>query len=159
MVGNHKPQLKTVNEAARRRIIIVPFLNKPKQPDHGLQAKLRLEYPAILRWMVEGCRDWQQHGLLRPAAVTKATADYFEEQDLCGRWLDEFCTRAIGVKGQASDLYSSWRMFAHANGEDAGTSKTFGAMLTERGFASKKSSATFYLGITLKPLPGPQLPN
>jgi putative DNA primase/helicase len=156
MVGNHKPQLKTVNDAARRRIMIVPFLNKPEQPDHGLLAKLQKEYPAILQWMIDGCRDWQQHGLVRPAAIKKATADYFDEQDLFGRWLNECCTQGVGLKASASELYSSWRQFAQANGEEAGTYKTFSATLSEHGFQSKKSSSTFYLGIEPKPQHGPQ---
>jgi putative DNA primase/helicase len=42
VVGNHKPQLGTVNEAAKRRFLIVPFLHKPKNPDKALGANLKL---------------------------------------------------------------------------------------------------------------------
>ncbi len=150
MVGNHRPQLRTVNEAARRRILIVPFVHKPAQPDHSLAIKLRAEYPAILRWMISGCLDWQASGLIKPASVLKATCDYFEEQDLCGRWLEECCVQGSGLKAPASALYGSWSAFAAANGEDTGNSKEFSAMLTERGFQKMKSGSVVYVGLKLK---------
>jgi putative DNA primase/helicase len=68
-VGNHKPQLGTINDAARRRFNIIPFLHKPEKPDQLLPKKLRSEYPAILRWAIEGCLDWQVNGLIKPGVV------------------------------------------------------------------------------------------
>ena len=107
VVGNHKPQLGTVNDAARRRFLIVPFLYKPDKPDKTLGAKLREEYPAILRWMIEGCLDWQANGFVLPDVVKQATSDYFEDEDLCGRWIAECCECGPGVKGKAILLYES----------------------------------------------------
>lgn len=150
MVGNHKPQLPNVNDAARRQFNIVPFLHKPKEPDQSLPEKLRSEYPAILRWAIEGCLDWQQNKLVKPDIVTKATSDYFEEQDLLGRWIDEECECGPGKKDSASNLYASWESFAKANGEEPGTATTFGTRLPERGYLKKKSGKTFYIGIKVK---------
>ena len=67
IVGNHKPVLRNVDEAARRRFLIVPFEHKPKNPDRELEQKLMAEAPGILQWMIEGCLDWQAHGLVKPA--------------------------------------------------------------------------------------------
>ena len=72
-VGNHKPVLRNVDDAARRRFNIIPFTHKPENPDKELKDKLRAEYPAILRWMIDGCLDWQKNGLVRPAVVKEAT--------------------------------------------------------------------------------------
>ena len=36
---------------------------------------MRAEYPAILRWMIDGCLDWQKSGLVRPPVVIEATAE------------------------------------------------------------------------------------
>ncbi len=91
VAGNHKPGLRNVDEAMRRRFLMVPFNHRPADPDPDLAQKLRAEWPGILAWMIEGCRDWQRHGLLRPDAVTEATRDYFEAQDVMGRWLKERC--------------------------------------------------------------------
>jgi putative DNA primase/helicase len=150
MVGNHKPRLPNVNDAARRRFNIVPFLHKPKEPDQSLPEKLRSEYPAILRWAIEGCLDWLQNKLIKPDIVTKETSEYFDEQDLLGRWIDEECECGPNKKDSASNLYASWESFAKTNGEEPGTSTTFGTRLPERGFVKKKSDKTFYVGIKVK---------
>jgi putative DNA primase/helicase len=81
IVGNHKPVLQNVDDAARRRFNLVPFTRKPERPDRELEGKLKAEWPGILRWMIDGCLDWLQNGLVRPAAVQAATAAYFDEQD------------------------------------------------------------------------------
>lgn len=150
IVGNHKPQLGTVNDAARRRFIIVPFLHKPTKPDKALGDKLRKEYPAILRWMIDGCLDWRKNGLVMPAVVTEATDEYFEEQDLFGRWITECCECGPDKKAQSSALYASWKEFSTENGEQPGPSKAFASTLKQRGFEHKKISGSFYLGIALK---------
>jgi putative DNA primase/helicase len=92
-VGNHRPVLRNVDDAARRRFNIVPFTHKPTEPDLLLPERLKTEWPAILRWAIEGCLDWQQNGLVRPAIVSDATNAYFETQDVLGQWLDEKCER------------------------------------------------------------------
>ncbi len=41
VVGNHVPHLASVNQAERRRFLIVPFLHRPANPDKPLAEKLR----------------------------------------------------------------------------------------------------------------------
>ena len=64
--GNHKPALRSVNEAVRRRFNLVPFnvtIPDGSERDPELKGKLKAEYPGILAWMVRGCLDWQENGL------------------------------------------------------------------------------------------------
>jgi putative DNA primase/helicase len=150
MIGNHKPQLGTVNDAARRRFNIVPFLNKPQTPDLKLKQKLKAEYPAILHWMIEGCLDYQANGLTVPEAVCKATNEYFDEQDLPGQWIQEKCECGPGKKEIASALYGSWKEFAGKSGGKPGSTATFASMLKQRGYEPFKSSVNHYLGIKLR---------
>jgi hypothetical protein len=91
IVGNHKPTLQNVDDAVRRRFNIIPFIRKPAAPDKQLEEKLRAEWRGILRWMIDGCLDWQAHGLIRPVSVTEATETYFSDQDLLAQFLDEMC--------------------------------------------------------------------
>src|SRR5262249_46311790 len=91
VVGNHKPTLANVDDAIRRRVHIIPFIRKPTIPDANLEEKLRAEWPMILRWMIDGCLDWQRNGLVRPETVTATTDAYFEDQDLLGQWIDQKC--------------------------------------------------------------------
>jgi putative DNA primase/helicase len=137
IVGNHKPVLRNVDDAARRRFLIVPFERKPETPDRELEQKLLAEAPGILRWMVEGCRDWLAKGLTRPATVIAATENYFDDQDLFGQWIEEKCETAVKtppIWDRSADLFESWCKFAAKAGEDAGKQKAFSQMLQKRGF-------------------------
>lgn len=70
LIGNHQPSLRNVDDAARRRFNIVPFVHEPAMPDRDLETKLRAEWPGILRWMIDGCLAWQRNGLApRPCVV------------------------------------------------------------------------------------------
>ncbi len=79
VIGNHRPVLRNVDEAARRRFNLIGFNHKPGNPHRELGEKLKAEWPAILRWAIEGRLDWQRNGLIRPNSVLAATEDYFRE--------------------------------------------------------------------------------
>ncbi|HET9067612.1 MAG TPA: hypothetical protein VFN28_03125 [Amaricoccus sp.] len=79
LVGNHRPGLRNVDDAIRRRFNLVPFTRKPRQLHLDLEDKLRAEWPGNLRSMIAGCLDWQSDGLRRPASVAAATEGYFAE--------------------------------------------------------------------------------
>jgi len=134
IIGNHQPILNNVDDAARRRFNIIPFIHTPDNPDHDLEVKLRVEYPAILRWMIEGCLDWQANGLVRPQVVLATTEHYFEDQDLFGQWLEECCNQGFHEWDSVADLFESWKTFSEMNGEKAGSVKSFSSAMLKRGF-------------------------
>jgi len=155
IVGNHKPVLQNVDEAARRRFNIIPFTLKPEKPDRQLEAKLRDEWPGIFRWVIDGCLDWQAHGLIRPESIVTATNEYFEEQDLFGQWLEECCDveRNNPHKWEnATVLLESWRAYAESAGEKPATTRSMSNTLVSRGFSKKRvtGGATAYTGLMLK---------
>ncbi len=141
IVGNHKPVLRNVDEAARRRFNIVPFCRKPERPDRALEAKLAAESPAVLRWMIDGCIDWQMNGLIRPKVVAEATADYFTEQDSVRQWIDERCeTGGRNVSDTMAALFKSWSDYAIASGEKPGTTKWLAQTLLRHGCEQVKNT-------------------
>ena len=100
VVGNHKPAIRSVDEAMRRRLHLVPFVvTIPKaQRDQRLLETLLTERDGIMAWAVQGCLEWQRTGLAPPETITAATQDYFEEADVVGEWITECCrVRPIGV--------------------------------------------------------------
>ncbi|MDF2235767.1 phage/plasmid primase, P4 family [Albimonas sp. CAU 1670] len=157
IVGNHKPVLRNVDEAARRRFQIVPFTLKPARPDRTLGERLRNEWPGILRWAIEGCIEWQAHGLRPPAAVLQETDAYFGTQDLIGQWLDDCCLVDAGNAARfepAADLFASWTEWCVANGEKPGALKVFGDQLEQRGYLATRrkvggKQARGRIGLTL----------
>ncbi len=42
-IGNHQPELRNVDDAAKRRVNMGPFLHKPPKPDKDLEEKLKSE--------------------------------------------------------------------------------------------------------------------
>ena len=104
--GNHKPGLRSVDKAIRRRFHLIPFTVTipPEERDGQLPDKLKGEWPGILAWMIDGCLEWQQKGLSAPAAVTGATADYLDAEDAMSAWLDECCVRSPQSWVSCTDL-------------------------------------------------------
>jgi len=153
IIGNHKPKLRSLDEAMRRRFNIVPFLHKPAKKDTKLEAKLRKEGPAILRWMIEGCLAWQTSGLIRPKVVADATDEYFAENDLVREWIGECCdTGGRDLRDSLKNLYASWTAWAKAHGEWPRTVKDLAAALAQAGLESGKNKhGKYFLGIRVKP--------
>jgi putative DNA primase/helicase len=152
--GNFKPALHSVNEAMRRRFLIVPFLRTPETINANLVSELKPERPEILRWMLDGCLDWQAEGLIVPAKVTAATDSYFENQNTFSLWMEEFCTIDQGNKWvweTPSRLFESYAAFCKLGHIDPGTLQTFGDLLENAGFPrERKHSGRRHSGISLK---------
>jgi putative DNA primase/helicase len=71
MVGNHRPVIRNPDHALRRRLHLLPLTFKPTKPDPALFDALKDEAAGVLRWAVDGCREWQAKGLGMPAAVCR----------------------------------------------------------------------------------------
>jgi putative DNA primase/helicase len=137
VIGNHMPDLNNVDEAAKRRFNIVPFILTPLEPDRDLEEKLFHEAGGILQWMIRGCLDWQASGLIRPESVQAATKAYFLDQDLIGQWIEDQCDVKIGhirMWDRSADLFDAWAAFCVKAAEPPGSKKAFGAALRKRGF-------------------------
>jgi P4 family phage/plasmid primase-like protien len=154
IAGNHKPRLRNVDDAARRRFNLLPFQHRPERPDKELEGKLRAEWPGILRWMIDGCLDWQLSGLPRPPVVQDATEEYFEAEDSIIRWVDERCDREAAHFEPASQLYADFSSWAGRNREPAGSVRGFSDRLESRGFEKcRRNVGAGFKGLKLRPAP------
>lgn len=117
VVGNNQPKLGNVDDAARRRFHMIPFTTKIPQPDKLLREKLRHEYPAILRWGIAGTLAWQHEGLNPPSVVLASTQEYFDDQDVVGRWVDEQCELLPTAETLNKDLYQNFVVWTQKNGD------------------------------------------
>jgi len=154
VAGNHKPGFRSVDEAIRRRVQLVPFLqNIPaEERDPDLSEKLKAEAPAILRWALDGCLAWQRDGLNPPKGVREASESYLEGEDVLGQWLTERCQLGGSDLTAFDTLFADWKSWAETNGAPAWGGKTFSKALDERGFRRAKSGGTRgFHGITLRP--------
>jgi len=153
IAGNHKPGLRSVDEAIRRRLHLVPFtVTIPEEErDLSLGEKLRLEFPGILAWAIQGCLDWQREGLNPPPVVREATTDYLAAEDAIGRWLDDRCVVRQGCWTTAGALFADWQSWCQQTGEPGFSQKRFTQQLEARGLERARTSrAKGFNGIGLR---------
>ncbi len=152
VAGNHRPGLSSVDLAMRRRLHLLPFtVTIPtERRDKKLEAKLRAVGPVILRWMIDGCLEWQKLGLKPPEKVLAASREYLDDEDSIGRWLAECVQVTPTGKVAPADLWESWRSWCGRNNEWPGSNKRFGTKLRDRGFECVKSHGRWYLGLKLR---------
>jgi putative DNA primase/helicase len=143
--GNHKPRLASVDEAMRRRLLLVPFTVQipPAERDPKLVNKLKAEWPAILRWMVNGALEWQRIGLKPPPVVLEATESYFSDQDIIGQWMADCVVTDDPLTVTASQtLYQSWKTWCEERGFPPGSVKRLSEALSDRGHQQKRTKTT-----------------
>ena len=155
IIGNHKPSLRSVDEAMRRRFNLIPFaVTIPaEERDAELSAKLKAESPGILAWMIDGCLEWQAMGLQAPAAVTAATAKYLEAEDAVAAWMDECCERSPNAWERSTELFGSWTAWAERFGEYKRIHKLFRQKLESIGIFHRRefgTGRTGYQGVRLR---------
>ena len=155
IAGNHKPALRSVDEAIRRRFHLIPFTVTipPEDRDGTLTERLKAEWPGIMAWLVEGCIQWQREGLNPPEAVLVATAEYLKAEDAILAWLDEACVRNVQANEAIGTLYASWKVWAELSGEQVGTQKRLSQSLENHGFGRNRTSSTRgFTGLRVKPV-------
>ncbi len=154
IAGNHKPGLRNVDEAIKRRMNLIPFTVTiaPKDRDKELPNKLTAEAPQILKWMIEGCQDWLKYGLQQPDCVKVATDQYLEDQDVLHEWIESECSVNPNKKGSSTLLYENYKAFSERANEYVMPSKAWAEKLESRGFPKRKSHGVKVVeGLDLKP--------
>ncbi|WP_297834631.1 phage/plasmid primase, P4 family [Thermomonas sp.] len=155
VAGNHKPAIRNIDEAMKRRLHLIPFTITvpPERRDKHLQQKLLAERDGILAWALEGCLAWQRLGRLDPPPqVVAATEEYFEAEDALGRWLEERCVREANAKSLTAELFTDWKQWAEAAGEFVGSQRRFSDLLITRGVEKWRNAAGIrgFRGVGLK---------
>jgi len=153
--GNYKPVLRSINEAVRRRMNLVPFaVTIPKvEQDLDLGEKLKAEWPGILSWLIDGCIEWQRDGLRPPEVVTEATKRYLMAEDVIEAWLEERCQRDPNYSCDRIKLFASWRAWSQQAEEETGSAKQFYGVLEERGFIpTKLRGVRCFKGLDVQPV-------
>jgi putative DNA primase/helicase len=153
VTGNHKPGLRSVDEAIKRRLNLIPFnVTIPKEEqDVELPNKLKAELPGILYWMIQGCLEWQQNGLNPPECVKAATEAYRDAEDPTSAWIEERCIREPNAKTNRTHLHADWVEWAAKSGETAGSARAFYDRLEGKGFDQVKiSGVRHFKGLRLK---------
>lgn len=143
LVANARPHVRADDAAMWRRIVQVPFVEviPEAERDHDLKRRLKHDpevQSAILAWAVEGCREWQEKGLLVPDRVRDYTEEYRQENDPFGQWFDDCCALEADAFTTSPDLRQSYEAWAHEVGAKVHGPKALTRALKERGCTQAK---------------------
>ena len=152
---NHRPIIKGDDDGIWRRIIVLPFRQKfdGARCDKHLEAKLWAERDGILRWMIEGARQYLAAGnLTLSPTILAEQRQYRSDSDLLGEFLAECTVADAAGRVLDKDLFTRWQHWCGCNGHHAGTKNSFTSRLKERGFSVKPSNGKrFYCGLRAVP--------
>tara|TARA_B100002003_G_scaffold193510_1_gene183021 strand:- start:3745 stop:6135 length:2391 start_codon:yes stop_codon:yes gene_type:complete len=155
IAGNHQPSFRGIDEAIRARVVLVPFTQTipAEERDPELPEKLKAEWPAILRWAIDGALMWQRDGLQVPDAVKGASEDYLADEDTVGAFLDEHVGFVPDARETTADVYQRFRHWQIQSGvSNPWTQTAVTRALKERGIQTAKltGGARGFRGIQLK---------
>jgi len=138
---NDKPTIRGRDDAIWDRVKLTPFEQRfeGENADTTLPVKLRDELPGVLAWMVRGCLDWLENGLIEPDEVTAATQGYRDEMDTFAEFFDEECFVKENAKVRAGVLWDAWVEYLRSTGEhNPGQKSKFNAQVEGRGGTRKR---------------------
>lgn len=101
----------------------MPFRFQPAKHDEQLKEKLEVEFPAILRWAIDGWLDLQANGAERPAVIASATKEYLDDEDVLVDWLADRCVFGPLCTATLKRLFSDWKAWCEDNGGEPETDK------------------------------------
>jgi len=158
LLTNRMPSLSGADYAMGDRLHLIPFnlsyVDNPQKKferkrDPLLMEKLKAEASGILAWLVKGCLEWQRIGLKPPKKVLMASAEYQEEEDVLGHFLNECVRPDPNGKVKASDLYLAYKLWCDGYGHTPINNIEFGRKLKGRYEKKGESKGNYYLGISL----------
>lgn len=129
---NKKPNIHGTDPGIWSRIRMIPMeLNLPiEKRDQMLLEKLEKELPGILIWALQGCWEWQTHGLQTPKDIVDATVNYQNEEDDIGQFIVDHCV--IDEKGYIPvEIFKV--MFKQINGYHK-SQKTIAEYMRRKGY-------------------------
>jgi len=160
--GNNQPSIANAADGGlRRRLRLVPFeVSFSAKPDRELDAQLRGEAPGILAYLVQGCLAWQKDGLTEPPAMVAATAEYFADQDIVGRFVAARCDLDPSARVPRKELRGACQAWAEEAGETPPHPKEIARWLKAHGVVDRDTrdggrTVNGWQGIRLKTHPNP----
>lgn len=152
IAGNTMPSFRGVDEAMRRRVVLIPFrVTIPAdQRDTRLPAKLEAEAGKILSWIVAGAVEWQARGLMVPASIAAAATEYLDDEDVLGQFLAEETALDTDAFVTTGDLHQRFKQWADIQGLASWTMRTLQKEVAARGFATaRRGKGNGFTGLKL----------
>ena len=149
MAGNRLPSIRSVDNAIRRRVRLIPFKHKapPELIAQNYETRIKAkELPGILAWAITGAIEWYERGLGEmPIGVVTETNEYLTNADEFSLWLEEFTKPEVGVNTPVARLYESWKEFQNNYGTPLSmldTRRVFKEKMRMKGFVEDRTATS-----------------
>ena len=149
LLSNFKPGADARDGGLWRRLQIVPFsvVIPEEQQDQTLAERIKAdEARGVLRWIVEGARDYLAEGLHPPAKVVEQTAVYRTASDSFAEFLADCTVTGPAYTVRAGQLIKSHRAWCQLHGLEPMRGNEVADELQARGFRRRKTmhGATYH---------------
>ncbi|CAG36300.1 conserved hypothetical protein [Desulfotalea psychrophila LSv54] len=132
-------------EAEERKYPALKGRFKKKNKDLKAKLKSRESREGVLKWLVEGCLEWDEHGLLIPDCVLQAREDLTKKEDYIGQFLGEIVEHVPDRENMRMEfkyLYEAfqyfWKDTIDSRDNKVPHKNTLSKELKERGYSLEK---------------------
>lgn len=131
IMANEPPKLGDASGALPGRFITLSMYKSfYGQEDHGLEARLMAELPAILRWALDGRDRLMRRGyFIQP----ESGKDDLDDMQAMGNPVGQFVEACCDLDAESTEptdlLFEAWRDWCAGSGHHAGAKETFGRSL------------------------------
>lgn len=154
---NHTPRISDCGEGMWRRIILVPWntVIPVEERDPTLKPKVRepLEQQGILRWLIDGAREYLRDGLATPKSILAATAEYRSKEDLIGEFIATNLREVAMIFTSSAAIHARWMTWCEDQGVEPRArigQRALTDALTDRGLRYEKTRGPRgFRGVTL----------
>ena len=135
--SNDKIPVDSYGPSEKRRFYLVPFSNQIEEVNEALEERFGPEYGKILNLLIEYAAKYFNNGRKMPpcTAIDRATADYFDSQDLVGQFINDNCDTGEALFVGKTELYNAFATWCESEQgiKRPMKPKTFSANLEKRG--------------------------
>ena len=128
VISNELPRLGDASAAIANRFVVL-LLQRSwlGREDHGLEARLHAELPAILTWALDGLdRLIAQDRFTRPESTDEAIVALQDLASPVAAFVRDYCEKGPLHEQRIDTLYGAWKLWADENGQRKTTAQTFG---------------------------------
>ncbi|AMY10143.1 hypothetical protein LuPra_03371 [Luteitalea pratensis] len=149
---NELPNVNDTSKGFWRRVRTVPFPHSfPVNASY--KDGLKAQAPGILAWLVSGCVAYfQRQGLPEPRIVQRTTAQWRDDSDILGQFLNARTVKDAAAYETSAALYGAFEAWCDSEGirgRDRWGAKRFGAEIQKHATPSRTSIRRGFTGLRL----------
>ena len=158
MNTNYLPLIndQAIFDSGRLQVLTFDRHFTEQEQDKTLKQKFRQKQnrAAILAWIIQGYKQYQEKGLAAPVSVQLATEQYQRKSDKIGQFMEECFIKDLDNMTPAKDAYRLYRGWCAGNGYGTEGKRTFMQYLRKAGLLEERAYSSQIGGSVPNVIPG-----